>query len=180
MPELQGMPEIRIDREALASWGATWLGTEGSPSTDGEPQTKRPSRFDRAQGIEFARIFDSAFANALAAMLGGVPVVTPNANALTPHQPDCVEVGTTRVVGGIRPQNYDVAYRPDGPRVVFDSKTLNEKSSIRKELAEHDQRLRVGSSDRPHAVSLLHCRFHRRHTSTSGNGAPATRNHQHT
>lgn len=43
-----------------------------------------------------------------------------------------VEVGTTRVIGGIRPQNYDVAYRPDGPRVVFDSKTLNDEGSIGK------------------------------------------------
>lgn len=132
MPELQGMPEIRIAQESLAHWGAIWRGTAGSLGSDGEPQTKRPNRFDRAQGMEFARIFDNAFADALAVMLGGIPVVTPNANALTPHQPDCVEVGTTRVVGGIRPQNYDVAYRPDGPRVVFDSKTLNEGSSVRK------------------------------------------------
>lgn len=132
MPELQGMPEIRIAQESLAHWGAIWRGAAGSLGSDGEPQTKRPNRFDRAQGMEFARIFDHAFADALAVMLGGIPVVTPNANALTPRQPDCVEVGTTRVVGGIRPQNYDVAYRPDGPRVVFDSKTLNEGSSVRK------------------------------------------------
>lgn len=132
MPELQGMPEIRVPQESLASWGAIWRGTAGNPRSDGTPRPKAPRCFDRAQGIQFAHVFDSAFGSALAAMLGGIPVVTPNANALTPHQPDCVEVGTTRVIGGIRPQNYDVAYRPDGPRVVFDSKTLNEESSIRK------------------------------------------------
>ena len=82
--------------------------------------------------MEFGHLFDLAFGQALAAMLGGIPVETPNANALTPAARDCVEVGTTRVIGGIRPQNYDAAYRPDGPRVVFDSKTLNEESSIRK------------------------------------------------
>ena len=43
-----------------------------------------------------------------------------------------MEVGTTRIVGGIRPQNYDAAYRPDGPRIVFDSKTLNDAKSIQK------------------------------------------------
>ena len=82
--------------------------------------------------MDFGRVFDHAFGNALAAMLGDIPVETPSPRALTPTQPDCVEVGTTRVIGGIRPQNYDVAYRPDGPRVVFDSKTLNDESSIRK------------------------------------------------
>ncbi len=41
-------------------------------------------------------------------------------------------MGTTRIIGGIRPQNYDAAYRPDGPRVVFDSKTLNDQESIGK------------------------------------------------
>ena len=82
--------------------------------------------------MSFTRVFDDAFARALAAMLGDIPVVTPKATSLTPPQADCVEVGTTRVIGGIRSQNYDVAYRPDGPRIVFDSKTLNDASSIKK------------------------------------------------
>lgn len=82
--------------------------------------------------MEFGRIFDEAFGQALATMLGGIPVVAPSPTSLNPAQADCVEVGTTRVIGGIRPQNYDVAYRPDGPRVVFDSKTLNDEGSIRK------------------------------------------------
>ncbi len=99
---------------------------------DGTPTQKKANRFDKKQGMEFGRIFDQAFGAALADMLGGIPIVTPNATTLTPPKPDCVEVGTTRVIGGIRPQNYDVAYRPDGPRVVFDSKTLNDAVSIRK------------------------------------------------
>lgn len=36
------------------------------------------------------------------------------------------------VTGGIRPQNFDAAYRPDGPRVVFDSRTLNDFESVGK------------------------------------------------
>jgi len=124
MAELEEMPEVRIAPETLLHWGALWRGTEPAP--------KQPDRFTKAQGMEFGRVFDEAFGQALASMLGGIPVVTPSAKALTPAEADCVEVGTTRVIGGIRPQNYDVAYRPDGPRVVFDSKTLNDRSSIRK------------------------------------------------
>ena len=127
MALLNKMPPIELAPEALAEWGARWTGTEGS-----DERAKQPQRFDRKQSIHFAQVFDRAFAESLAGMLGGVPVVKPGANALTPAQPDCVEVGSTRVIGGIRPQNYDVAYRPDGPRVVFDSKTLNDEASIRK------------------------------------------------
>ena len=126
MAELQDMPTVSVSSETLIEWGSKWLGEEGSSGT------KAPNRFDKKQGMEFGHVFDDAFGSALAAMLGNIPVERPNANALTPPRPDCVEVGTTRVIGGIRPQNYDAAYRPDGPRVVFDSKTLNDQSSIRK------------------------------------------------
>ena len=37
-----------------------------------------------------------------------------------------------RIIGGVRPQNFDVGYRPDGARFAFDSKTLNDVDSIRK------------------------------------------------
>ena len=56
----------------------------------------------------------------------------PHDNSLLPPHKDCVEVGKVRIVGGIRPQNYDAAYRPHGPRVVYDSKTLNDQKSIAK------------------------------------------------
>lgn len=51
---------------------------------------------------------------------------------LLPPIASCVEVGPARIIGGIRPQNFDVAYRPDGPRIVYDSKTLNDAGSIPK------------------------------------------------
>jgi len=65
-------------------------------------------------------------------MLGGIPIVSPNANSLTPSSPDCVEVGPVRIIGGVRPQNFDAGYRPDGVRFAFDSKTLNDKESVGK------------------------------------------------
>jgi hypothetical protein len=65
-------------------------------------------------------------------MLGNIPVVTPNGNALIPSQPNCVEVGPVRIIGGVRPQNFDVGYRPDGVRFAFDSKTLNDENSVGK------------------------------------------------
>ena len=45
---------------------------------------------------------------------------------------DCVETAPVTVVGGIRKQNYDVVYRPDGVRFAFDSKTLNDAKSVGK------------------------------------------------
>lgn len=63
----------------------------------------------------------------------GPPVSSSSASLLPPaDRPDCVEVGEVRVIGGVRPQNFDVAYRPDGLRIAFDSKTLNDRKSIGK------------------------------------------------
>src|SRR5579883_502450 len=111
------MPSISVDKTKLKTWGKRWL---------------KRTAFDKKDGMDFGLIFDNSFGDALAAMLGGIAVVTPNNNALLLPEPDCVEVGKTRIVGGIRPQNFDVAYRPDGPRVVYDSKTLNDNKSIQK------------------------------------------------
>lgn len=121
------MPPIQVLQPVLANWGQLWLGAAGSNS-----QVKAPNCFDKKQGMDFGLVFDQGFARALAAMLGNIPVVTPANDALLPPQFDCVEVGKTRIVGGIRPQNFDAAYRPDGPRVVYDSKTLNDRDSIKK------------------------------------------------
>ncbi len=65
-------------------------------------------------------------------MLGGIPIVAPVRNSLIPPERDCVEVGPVRVIGGVRPQDFDVGYRPDGVRFAFDSKTLNDRNSINK------------------------------------------------
>jgi hypothetical protein len=121
------MPIITPSTEALKEWGQLWLGTQGSNGAD-----KQTNRFDRKQSMDFGKVFDQAFGEALAAMLGGIPALNISSPSLVPPQPNCVEVGEARIVGGIRPQNFDAAYRPDGPRVVYDSKTLNDTDSVRK------------------------------------------------
>lgn len=129
MASLQAMPPISIDGTELKKWGTIWLGTVGSNAT-----SKRVNRFDRKQSMDFGKqIIDPAFAKAFAEMLGDIPVEEPvNNRSLLPPSPDCVEIGDTRVIGGVRPQNFDIAYRPDGLRIAYDSKTLNDFDSIKK------------------------------------------------
>jgi hypothetical protein len=122
------MPPLSISTDELKRWGSLWLGNS-NPETG---QSKNSACFDRHQSVNFASFIDVEFAKSLAVMLGGIPIERANGIALTPPFPDCVEVGSVRVIGGIRPQNFDVAYRPDGPRVVFDSKTLNDLKSVGK------------------------------------------------
>lgn len=128
MAELAKMPPLKISSDELVRWGQMWLETV-NPET-GKP--KKPAAFDRQQSVNFASFIDEAFAKALAIMLGNIPVEKAKLNQIVPPQVDCVEVGPVRIIGGIRPQNFDAAYRPDGPRVVFDSKTLNDFESVGK------------------------------------------------
>jgi hypothetical protein len=121
MSTLAIMPAVQIGLAKLAEFGHVW-------SANGQ----RLSRTPPYSSSELGKIFDAAVAQALSAMLGSVPVVTPNANALTPAHPDCVELGPVRIIGGVRPQNFDVGYRPDGVRIAFDSKTLNDSESVGK------------------------------------------------
>ncbi len=129
MSNLRPMPPIKIDAAHLSTWGRKWLGTSGSSGT-----RKSQFCFDKKQGMDFGKeVLDPAVAKALAKMLGKIPVTTPSSNkALLPPQANCIEIGDTRVIGGIRPQNFDIAYRPDGVRIVYDSKTLNDAKSIQK------------------------------------------------
>jgi CO dehydrogenase/acetyl-CoA synthase delta subunit len=127
MADLQKMPPIEIDANELKMWGKKWL----SGQNDENGQTKAEYSFDRQQSVNFASFIDFAFGTAISKMLGN-EVAVPAGNSLLPVSPDIVEVGPVRIVGGVRPQNFDAAYRPDGPRIVFDSKTLNEEKSIGK------------------------------------------------
>lgn len=124
------MPPVTFPVADLAAWGALWRGT-----ADGT-KTKDANSFSKKQGMDFGLTFDNAVGAALATMLGGVDVLSPlgrpEEQALIPPHHDCVEVGPTRVIGGVRPQNFDVAYRPDGVRIAYDSKTLNDSKSIQK------------------------------------------------
>lgn len=118
MASLQTMPPIVLPAPRLVEIGAHW-----SVANFELPKT---------QGVKVGNLCDEAVGNALATMLGGIPVKPSNSRSLLPSDPDCVEVGPTRVVGGIRPQNFDVAYRPDGIRFAYDSKTLNGRESVGK------------------------------------------------
>ena len=121
MATLATMPSVSIAQSDLQRFGRAWI-------NNGE----RLSRTPPESSGELGKLFDMAVGRALATMLGGIPIVSPSASSLTPPQADCVEVGPVRVIGGVRPQNFDVGYRPDGVRFAFDSKTLNDRDSIGK------------------------------------------------
>lgn len=121
MPSLQAMPPITLPAGTLLPFGTKWTANDGALSRT-PPQSSG----------ELGNVIDAAVGNALAIMLGGLPIIVPNSNRLVPAQPDCVEVGPVRVIGGVRPQNFDVGYRPDGVRIAFDSKTLNDRKSVGK------------------------------------------------
>ena len=121
MSSLNAMPELRIAIDDLARFGEVWQDNGG-----------RLSRTPPYSSMQLGALFDKAVAEALATMLGEIPIVTPGRNSLIPLHSDCVELGPVRVIGGVRPQNFDVGYRPDGIRFAFDSKTLNDESSVRK------------------------------------------------
>ena len=123
------MPPIIIDKEKLKEWGKLWLGKKGSSEN-----TKKENCFDKKQSMDFGKeLLDPLIAVSLSKMLGNIPIVSPSSNkSLLPSQPDCIEIGDARVIGGVRPQNFDIAYRPDGLRIAYDSKTLNDFDSVKK------------------------------------------------
>jgi hypothetical protein len=121
MAPLERIPAIIVPPRELLPFGRTWTSNGGSLS-----------RTPPNSSSQLGNLFDRKVGEALAVMLGGIPVVTPNMNNLIPGEPDCVEVGACRIVGGIRPQNFDVGYRPDGVRFAYDSKTLNDEKSVQK------------------------------------------------
>jgi len=121
MAMLGMMPPIVINQAALAEFGRAW-----------HDNGRRLTRTPPYSSGDLGRLIDQAVAHSLSHMLGDIPIVPPNSNSLTPAQPDCVELGAVRIIGGVRPQNFDVGYRPDGVRIAFDSKTLNDSDSIGK------------------------------------------------
>ncbi|MGH2661969.1 MAG: hypothetical protein ACRDH8_04010 [Actinomycetota bacterium] len=121
MPQLAPMPPIRVAQADLVRFGKMWTERGGSLS-----------RTPPESSGELGQLFDRAVGEAVAVMLGDIPMAVPSGNDLLPANPNCVEVGPVKIVGAVRPQRYDVGYRPDGPRLVFDSKTLNDTDSVQK------------------------------------------------
>lgn len=129
MASLKDMPQVEIDSALLKRWGKIWLGTRGSGVT-----SKQRQCFDKKQGMDFGKeVIDPSIAKSLSVMLGDIDVKSPlNRDSLLPPSSNCIESGDARVIGGVRPQNFDVVYRPDGLRIAYDSKTLNDFGSIKK------------------------------------------------
>lgn len=120
MAKLQTMPPISISQTDLAAFGETW-------KNNGDSLSRTPPN----SSSQLGNLFDSAVGLSLSIMLGRIPIVRPASTALSVAS-ECVEVGPVRVIGGVRPQNFDVGYRPDGVRFAFDSKTLNDATSVKK------------------------------------------------
>nr|NLI50469.1 hypothetical protein [Propionibacterium sp.] len=114
---MKPMPPIALPTTTFASFGTQWI---------------VGSAFTKKQAMDFGKLLDSAVGESLSVMLGNIPIDLPTSAQLLPTRPDAVEVGPVRIVGGVRPQNFDVGYRPDGVRIAFDSKTLNDDASVGK------------------------------------------------
>ena len=121
MAPLAPMPTVAIDVVQLKAFGEMWQTNSGALG-----------RTPPFSSLDLGRLLDNSVARALAVMLGGIPVLAPKDADLIPPQSDCVECGNIRIIGGVRPQNFDVGYRPDGVRFAFDSKTLNDAKSVGK------------------------------------------------
>ncbi len=122
MAPLAPMPSIVLSGSELQAFGTQW-----------QANGQRLSRTPPYSSIQLGQFLNSAIAGPLAVMLGGIPVVAPESStSLLPPQSNCIEQGDIRIIGGIRPQNFDVGYRPDGVRFAFDGKTLNDLDSVRK------------------------------------------------
>ena len=139
MAGLQHIPQVSFETASLREWGATWRTPTRNPTKEEKRKPGCPLKmgdcFNKKQGMDFGKeAIDPVVAKALATMLGEIEIVPPSSDSLLPPQghTDCVEVGDTKVVGGVRAQNFDIAYRPDGIRIAYDSKTLNDAGSVKK------------------------------------------------
>jgi hypothetical protein len=127
MAVLGSMPPITISAAELKRFGDQWN------------IKKSLSRTPPCSSSQLGNLFDAAVGKSLSTMLGGIDIVAPAQFAIRPSADDVVEVGPVRIVGGIRPQNFDVGYRPDGVRFAFDSKNFKRYEERQKELPEYDQ-----------------------------------------
>jgi hypothetical protein len=115
------MPPVVLPAEELKKFGDKWTELGG-----------RLSRSRPQSSNELGWLMDGAVASSIAIMVGGVPVKAAQRLRIEPAEPNCVETGEVFVIGGVRPQHFDVCYRPDGIRIAYDSKTLNDTKSVAK------------------------------------------------
>src|SRR5829696_1710155 len=77
MAGLQPMPAVAFTPADLKRFGDRWTEKGGALSRS------RPE-----SSLEFGELFDARVGEALAQMLGGIPIVKPSSTQLTPAQPD--------------------------------------------------------------------------------------------
>lgn len=122
MALLKSMPAVLISPEVLKHFGDMWL--QGG------------HELEKKQGMDLSDALAGAIAPQLAEFLGGIPIIAGKLRQLQPRPEhlgqDVVELKDLLVVGGVRPQHFDVGYRPDGTRIVIDVKTLNKTESVGK------------------------------------------------
>ena len=70
MAKLQPISNITFSQNLLQPWGKTWLDTVSS--TVGK--AKNANCFDRKQAMDFGKALDPIVGDAIAQMLGGIPV----------------------------------------------------------------------------------------------------------
>jgi len=121
MAVLQPMPNIVIPSDQLQLFGRAW-----------RENNQRLKRTPPYSSLQLGYLIDKCVAEALATLLGNIPVKKPRRGSLIPSEADCVEISQFKIVGGVRAQDFDVGYRPDGVRIAFDSKTLNDLKSVGK------------------------------------------------
>jgi hypothetical protein len=115
------MPPIVLSEADLKPFGDKWI-----------ELGKRLSRSKPYSSNELGWLIDGVVARATATMLGGIDIKVAQRLKIEPADSNCVETGEVFVIGGVRPQHFDVCYRPDGVRIAYDSKTLNDTKSVAK------------------------------------------------
>ena len=125
-------PPLKFHQEDMKAWGEIWRG-KNPEKTGSAWKEDRVDYFVKKDAMDFANYLDSTTAECLSQFLGGIPIQFAKQNHLTPIDGRvCVELGEITICGGVRQQNFDVAFRPDGPRIIVDSKGLNATKSIQK------------------------------------------------
>ena len=132
-------PSLRVPAPALSfpidemkEWGRIWRGRD-LEKTGSAWKEDRINYFVKKDAMDFANYIDEKIASCMSKFLGDLPIQKAKQNNLNPVDGTvCVELGEITICGGVRQQNFDVAFRPDGPRIIVDSKSLNATKSIQK------------------------------------------------
>ena len=125
-------PALSFPIDEMKEWGRIWRGRDFA-KTGSAWKEDRVDYFVKKDAMDFANYIDEKIASCMSEFLGDIPIQKAKQNNLNPVDGTvCVETGEITICGGVRQQNFDVAFRPDGPRIIVDSKSLNATKSIQK------------------------------------------------